>query len=274
MGPFSLKYSKRTYQDLILMSIFPSLVFHFIGILSISLTNIYYPDLKILINIFVKNDIANTVNQIDEVWMGIIIYGFFINLISGLLGILVRLIVYYLYLDLRWEFLSYSNTWYYYLSGDFLFLDYFQKLRKMTKKDNKELKLQRWRATKIGMKKDIERYNSIIVVIIYAPIFILRYIKTWVSQVEKDKPDMVIASVLTVVGSQEILYQGIVYKFQLSANGGLEYVILEQCSRKTFSWGNWRYVEGNRLLIDYSTIKNINISYFEAKPVKHQPSSS
>jgi hypothetical protein len=119
--PFAKKYSISSFNDEVAWSLVPALVLQYLMLKMIGWKFSYTADFQVLGALIaggsdrVATEIAfkNIRDHLDP----IAYYNFFLWLFAAVLGFLARWLVIWFRLDLRYEFLHFSNEWHYFLIG-------------------------------------------------------------------------------------------------------------------------------------------------------------
>ncbi len=126
-GEFSKQYFKQNFTDLIFPTLIPSLLFHAVGIYLINhgpLANNYILNVEVISGLIsgVANydQVNHSLHNIYTYSDAILGYFFYISLLSGATGFLVRVLVRNLKLDRKLKIFRFQNEWHYIFSGEIL----------------------------------------------------------------------------------------------------------------------------------------------------------
>ncbi len=234
---FSAKFFTSSFQDEIYWALIPSLLFHYVGYWISRWWGYDIQLNKIGILLMGTNDPI----KINEIFSScslflnqIIFYNLIIWICAFFTGHYVRILVRRYYIDILFPTLRFSNTWYYWFSGEY---------RDILTIDSQSNGL---------IEKFIMLFRRN-----YYPI--------------KAKFGFATVDVLVNVGGVNILYSGLLEDYIMDkANGGLDRIIILYPSRRKLECDKvengeddrWYDIPGNNLSIPYKNIQNLNISYY------------
>lgn len=121
---FSKQYFKSTYFELLLSTLFPSIILHLLGLFIIEKYFGYKLDFKTVLILLL--DVDSLVDKFEAIKIvissinNIIAYNLYLWMSSAVLGYSVKKIVRKLKLDRKRKLLRFQNEWHYLITGEIL----------------------------------------------------------------------------------------------------------------------------------------------------------
>jgi hypothetical protein len=256
-SPFSFRYADFNIQEQIIWTLFPAVAINVISIIIIHIMVLYKMDLKLLLNLFINNDLSNTVSSIDKIWHELLAYGVLTSLLGFFLGFWLKRIIYNNCFDIKHDIFRYQNSWFYYFTGDAMLEGVL---------NNPGFLINQKR--RMGLFLKIPFTNKLAT-------FNRKRFNEFQKMVEDNSPDLILIDALVTIGELNIIYSGMLNKFELAPKGCYDYIILEGARRRFLkntetnmthndvTDNSWYNIPGQYIVLEYKSIINMNFRYIK-----------